>query len=422
MVNILFNNKIVKETVWSFFTKVITFGLFFLISIFLARKLDVERFGLWSFFSASLSVILFLSYFGINASSMKYVAQYSSTKSIRSVLWSSIKIRFFFSLVFCLFFLICYKQLAYFLGRPELSTLFLLATPLIFFSGLVEFLKNIFMGFHRNKYNFIINFLEYGLKLLLIICWLVFSDNLMSIINSYTLALLITSLVGFYLLYVNFYRGTERSEVKFSKEIINYSLPLFFISIGFWIATEVDVVMLGMLAGDYQVGIYSIAKDIVLKLPHLSIALAMGTMPIFAKMNEENKEEFKKIFYRLIKINTVIFVPITFFIILFSGFFIPFLYGVKYSEAVLPLQLLSPFLLIFSYSAFFGTYLDYRGLAKKRAMNLVLTLVMNIVLNFILIPKLGAVGAAIGTSISYFPYSILNWLEVKRSFKTNISK
>jgi O-antigen/teichoic acid export membrane protein len=39
---------------------------------------------------------------------------------------------------------------------------------------------------------------------------------------------------------------------------------------------------------------------------------------------------------------------------------------------------------------------------------------LNIILNILLIPKYGAIGASIATSIAYTPYVILNWLEVRK--------
>jgi len=45
-------------------------------------------------------------------------------------------------------------------------------------------------------------------------------------------------------------------------------------------------------------------------------------------------------------------------------------------------------------------------------------MVLNIILNLILIPRYGAVGASIGTSIAYLPYVILNWLECKKVLDT----
>lgn len=407
-------NKLFKETVWSFLTKGITFLLVFAVNIFLARFLAVEKFGLWSFFFAILSIILLLSYWGINASAMKYIAEHNKTPNLRSVLKSSIKLRVLFSLIFSVALLFLYKPLTILINRPELENLFLLAVPLVFLSGITEYLKAVFMGLHRNKYNLIINLFEYGLKLILVVLFLMFSNSLDSIVTSYSLALLITVIVGVYLLYFNFYKDLKYSNKNFSKKIFRYSLPLFFIGIGFWIATEIDIVMLGFLKGNYEVGIYSVAKEIIIKLPHIALAITMGTMPLFAKLKKANKEKLKKLFYKLLNINTMIFIPIALFIIFFSWFFIPLIYGPKYSESVLPLQLLTPYLVLFSYSIFLSSFLDYQGLAKKRAINLSVAVILNILLNLFLIPKYGASGAAIATSLSYIPYVILNWIEVKQ--------
>ncbi len=404
----------VKETIWSFLAKGTTFLLVYAINIFLARFLGVEKFGLWSFFFSTLSIILLFSYWGINTSAMKYVAEHNKTEKLSSVLKSSVKLRILLSLVFSIVLLILYKPLAMLIDRPEMENLFLLAVPLIFLSGLSEYLKAVFIGLHRNKYNLIINFIEYGLKLIFAILFLMFSASLASVVNSYSLALLITATVGFCLLYFNFYRGAGPSNENFDKEIFRYSVPLFFVSVGFWIATSLDTVMIGFLRGDYEVGIYSVAKELITNIPHIAIAISMGVMPLFANMNMENKETLKKLFYKLLKINTVVFGSITSLIIFFSRFFIPLIYGENYAESVLPLRLLMPYLIMFSYSIFLSSLLDYRGLAKKRAVNLSISIILNIILNFVLIPRYGASGAAIATSISYVPYLFLNWIEVKK--------
>jgi O-antigen/teichoic acid export membrane protein len=67
-------------------------------------------------------------------------------------------------------------------------------------------------------------------------------------------------------------------------------------------------------------------------------------------------------------------------------------------------------------SIILSSFLDYIGKAKKRAYNISVTIILNIGLNIILIPRYGATGAAIATSVSYLPYVILNWLEVRKIF------
>jgi len=182
------HNKLIKETLWSFATKSVTFILFFALNIYIARMLGVEKFGLWSFFFSFFTIVFLFSNFGINASTRKYVAQYNNTDKLKNVLESSLKLRLFFSFIFSLALFISSTLLSNLIGHPEFKFLFQYSAPLIFLSTVIEYLKSVFMGLHRIKYNFIINILEYGLKLLFVIILFQFSISLLSIINAYILA------------------------------------------------------------------------------------------------------------------------------------------------------------------------------------------------------------------------------------------
>ncbi len=206
-------------------------------------------------------------------------------------------------------------------------------------------------------------------------------------------------------------KDTNREMVK---EIFNYSIPLFLISIGFAVATEIDSIMIGWLSTDVEVGLYAIPKQIVTKLPHISYAIAMGTMPVFAKMNRENHAELKALFSKLVGYNALFFLLVALAIILTAPYIIPLLFGIEYGGSILPLQILTGYLLVFTLSVFFNQFLDYQGYARNRAINLVLSLIVNFGLNLYLIPKYGAIGAAISTSVSYIPYLLLNILEVRK--------
>jgi len=406
--------KLYKETFWSFASKGITFVLFFALNVYLARKLGVSQFGVWSFFLSVLTIIMLVSYLGINTSVKKFIAQYNKTEYINSVIRDSIKLRLVFSILFALILFIIAKPLADVINRPELATLFTLASPLVILATFTEFIKHTFEGLHRIKFNLIINVVEFGLKLLLVVWLFQVSVSLSNIINSYLIATLFASLTGIVLLYLNFYKPAQNQKsINFSKKILKYSMPLLVINLGFLIATEVDTFLLGMLSTDDQVGLFAAAKQIINKLPHISTAIAMGTMPIFAKLNDQNRGKLKKLFYRLLRINTYIYGSIAAIIVGLGWWFMPLIFGENFQGSALPLQILIVYTVGFSFSILLSNFLNYQGLAKRRAINLTITVILNIALNYFLIPRYGAVGAAIGTSVSYLPYVILNWLEVK---------
>ncbi|MBS8121657.1 Membrane protein involved in the export of O-antigen and teichoic acid [Candidatus Vampirococcus lugosii] len=214
-----------------------------------------------------------------------------------------------------------------------------------------------------------------------------------------------------------FYKNLGESKNTYYKEIFNYSLPLLFISLGFLVFTEIDVLMLGILSSSEEVGVYAIAKQIIIKLPHITMAIAMGVMPIFAKYNQENKQELKKLFIKTIKINNLIFLPILLGIFFLSPFLVPIIFGQEYIGSIVILQILSIYLFFMINTLLLGNFLDYNGKANKRAIFVGIGIIVNISLNLYLIPNYGAIGASIGTTFSYLPYFLLNAWEVRKSLK-----
>lgn len=407
-------NKIFKETAWSILAKGCSFGFFIGLNVFLARYLGPGNYGKWAYFYSILNIVFIFSYFGINGAAKKYLAQFNKTDQLGPVLKSSLKIRIIYSLFFTLVFLLVSKPLAVMLDRPEFETLFLIALPLIFFSGMVEFFKHAFEGLHRLKYAFYVTVAEHGQKLIFTITALLFANGLVAIIYSFTMALFITSLVGFFLFYLHFYEKNRPGPGNYDKAIMKYSLPIFLVSAGFAVAVELDVLMIGILSVDAEVGIYSVAKQIIVKLPHLAFAIALGSMPVFARLDAGNKKELKTLLHKLLLSNSIVFGLVGLLILTTGWFFVPLIFGQEYAASVAPLMILVLYLVLFSYSVFLSSFLDYQGRATKRALNLSLSIAINIMLNIVLIPRYGAVGAAIGTSLAYIPYVLLNWLEVKK--------
>jgi len=126
--------------------------------------------------------------------------------------------------------------------------------------------------------------LEFGFKFSFVILLFQFSKNLINIVNAFSLASFLTIVIGLLLLYFKFYTKIERSTNNTSVlDIVKYAIPLFFTSIGSVIATEIDTVMLGLYSSNYEVGIYAIGKNIVNTVPQISLAIALGTMPVLQR-------------------------------------------------------------------------------------------------------------------------------------------
>lgn len=413
--------KSTKESIWGLLTKGITFPLFYITDIFLARMLSVDDYGRWSFFFSTFAIILTISHFGINASAKTFIARYTKTDSLKAVLSASVLLRVGVTLVFVLLLGVLHVPIATMLQRPELSDLFLFAAPLLLFSGLLEFLKQVYNGFHRIKYNFIANVIEHGGKLIvLIVIFFVAEHSLVTILGSFistvTISFLVSALFGYFL----FFRSVKgaASPRGFLAPIMTYALPFIVISLGFIILTEIDTVMIGLMLSDSEVAVYAVAKKISSKLPQIAMGIAMGTMPVFAKITAENIGKLRKRFRNLLLLNGLVFALVCIGVLSTGWFIIPFFFGSEYSASVIPLYILLPYVVEVSFSVFLSSFLDYTKRANKRAVNLIATIIINIILNYLLIPRFGVMGAAIGTSLSYIPYFVLNSVEVFMTFRS----
>lgn len=414
LITYITERKLLKETIWSFLSKAIPFPFFLLTNIVLARQLNPELYGQWSVLYSFITILVLISQFGLDNSARKKIAEYRNQEELGDILKHSFILRFFLSILFVSILLIIKVPLLQKFHYFQFDPIFNAAIIFIFLTNIVEFLKDVFQGLHRIKFNFIINVFEYITKLIFLIVGFYVSTSLFSVLFAFNIALLVTTVAGLIILVFAFYPQLKiHSKKLFYREILYYSAPLFFINIGFALATEIDTVLLATLRGNTEAGVFSVAKQLVNKLPHISFALSMGTMPIFAHITKDNRESLQEKFSTLVKINTLIFLCISIIICLTSWFWLPALYGEAYKGAIVPLLLLMPYLLFFSYSALANTFLDYQNKAHKRALHLIAILVVNIILNVLFIPPFGAAGAAIATSLAYVPYTILNWREIK---------
>ena len=409
-------NKLYRETFWSIATKGIAFVFHFALNIYLARKLGVEGFGNWSYFFSIFNIYFLFSLFAAQAS-QKFIAQHNYTDKLPIIVTASFILRMVLSIFFALFFAIIAVPLASVLDKPDFLILFLYASPLIFLNSFTEYFKYIFIGLHRIKYHFFINIFDHFLKFCLVAALLFSFHNITYIILAFFISNILSFITGITILRQQslfiWNKSLWDSYKEYIEKIVRYALPLLFLYVFFMLTSELDMLMLGYLTNEEELGIYAIVKQIVVKLPQISIALSMGTMQQFAQLNDENRQKLIQIFHKLLKINTAIFGIISIGIFTLSWFFIPLIFGEAYTNSIYPLYILSIYTVCFSFNIFFNQFLDYQGLANKRAFNAVIAFVLNITGNYLLIPKYGAIGAAIATSFSYLPYTLLNWWEVK---------
>ncbi|MDO5702764.1 MAG: flippase, partial [Lachnospiraceae bacterium] len=163
--------------------------------------------------------------------------------------------------------------------------------------------------------------------------------------------------------------------------------------------THLDVVMLGLMTTKTDVGYYNAAVRIKSILVSIVTSLGAVLLPRASYYIEKGRtDEFERISRKALNFVFVMALPMTVYFMLFAGEGIGFLSGAAYAPSVLPMQIIMPTLLFIGITNIFGIQiLVPLGREKDVLYSEIAGAVVDFALNMLLIPRLGAAGAAIGT-------------------------
>lgn len=201
-------------------------------------------------------------------------------------------------------------------------------------------------------------------------------------------------------------------------------LIFFAMSCATTIYTNLDTVMLGFMATDADVGYYNAAVKI--KTILVSIVTSLGTvlLPRASYYIQQGKlEQFHRITSKALSFVMIAATPLMGYFICFAKEGICFLSGEAYLEAVMPMKIIMPTLLLIGITNILGIQmLIPMGQEKIVLYSEICGAVVDVIINVVLIPKYASSGAAVGTLIAEFVVLLFQVAflkdEVKNAFKS----
>ncbi len=199
-------------------------------------------------------------------------------------------------------------------------------------------------------------------------------------------------------------RFVNRVKIRFRPEVwvalLKKSYPFWLIGLFTLIYYRTDMVMLSLMKGDYETGIYRAAYTLIEVSLFIPSILFATTMPSMARLWNEDKrtlEVLLKKSFRMI-LGLGILGAVGYYI--FSRVGIVIIFGDNFLPSVPVLRILAfviPFMFV---NSLLGSFMNATGKERTFMKIASLTALLNVVLNYILIPYYGASGAAIATVIS----------------------
>ena len=385
-------------------------------TIFLARLLGSDEYGLYTIALTAPNLILIFRDWGMNSAMVKFTAQYRAegrADEVRSIFLSGLILEIALGLVFSLISFAFSDFLATSIfSRPLLAPLIQIVSFTILIGGIINAATAAFTGMEKMAYNSIMIICQSIIKTFLIILLVILGFGTSGAVVGFTVSALIAGLIGIALMSIIYKALPKPISLKleigeYIKIMLKYGVPLSLANIitGFLTQFYVFLLPIHYVTDNTMIGNYGIALSFVVLIGFFATPIITILFPAFSKLSPKKDAETLKNVYRFsIKYASLLVVPVAVLIMCLSEPAVTTLFGVTYEMAPLFLALLA---VSYLYTAFgslsTSNFINSQGQTK---LNLKLTLVTAAIgfpMGSVLILQFGVLGLIITTLTAGLP-------------------
>lgn len=382
---------------------------------FLTYMLGQSEFGLYSLVTSIISYITLLD-FGISQAVIVYTAKAieKKNKDTEYILYGTFLIFYIIIGIIsiaCGCFLVNNVDIVFSssMTPEEIDTariLLIILTVNVSCTFFFSIFNNIIVAHERFIFNQLLNIARYALQPIIMI------PLLMLGCKSVALVLVVTGInIGILLANSIYCFCNIKISIKFKRldnryllEIAGFSIFVFLGDLVEKVNTFADNIILGIVCGTMAVAVYAVAMQFVAIYRSLSLALSGVLLPRTSKMetSKASNKDFSLLFIKTGRLQYIVLGLVLSGFILFGRQIIVFMFGVDYQDAyVVACVIMIPITIPHIQTVGINILLSKN---KNQFRTLVYTIVaiINIVLSIFLSKCYGAIGASIGTGLSYF--------------------
>jgi len=389
---------------YSFMIKILGVSFSYLFLIFSSRLFGAEVIGLYSVVFVLLQMTSLISRLGVEISALKLISKTKDYSYKSEIHITSLVIVVISSVFMSVFFFFCSDWIIHnlFPSTDFTHYKYVILYGIIFMN--VRFLNaEVLRALDRSiSYSFIQYLSIYLFAFLgLVICYFfMFEIKPIYLFNSLLASVVVTMLLSFLLVQINFKGFMKRVSIIRAKEVLLLSKSFFFASSFAVLISWTDILMCGIYLSKEDVGVYTVSVKMALFLTFIVLALSAVYLPTFSKLWEDKSiKEMKNL---RIKIFRIIFsVNTGFFILLF--FFAKEFLMIFGEEFVVGAQTLRVLLVGVYISSLFSGSEMLLQMADGHELYMKITSMvffLNLGLNYLFIHNYGIIGAAFATSLS----------------------
>ena len=384
-------------------------------SVLIARYYGAETLGVLALIESYFAIVTVFTLMGTNTSILRLIPEYSikySPFTAQKMYYKTLTFVGIVTIAICIILFFGSGFIADNLfKRPDLKFLFSIAAIVLFFRTMQQFSLHGIRALKKIKAYAFFNSLRPFIFLLLILIFLGYKDLIYMPVYLQYIAFSVVAILSFvYVRYIFSKVAKEKNKganITYS-EIFKVSWPMFLTASMMVIIGNLATLMIGIFDDETEVGYYSISFKIASLTVFILASINTIVAPKFSELFHSQKID--QLFSVARKSTKLIFwstMPLLLVFIFFGKDIIILFYGSEFIVCYSPLLILVVGLFISAISGSVGHFMNMCGYEKQFKNIMLISLIANVLLSLLLIPRYGAIGAAISTSVTQIIWNLV---------------
>lgn len=412
--------RIVHSVVSVFGSRTLTLFIGLLITPLLVRLLGSSAYGDYAFLISLLSIIMILTNVGVSDGIRKHVAENNRREK-----WAEYVFGFYLRIGMALAIVaasicvvISFSGIAsLFFGEEYTNYLYILAS-LIIVRQIYSTAQSVLMGLGKESRSEPARVLNKALFAVIALLLAYFNYGVTGVLVGHLVGFTIVTVIVYYILSGELYISTILNHIPDDipkRKLLRFNLFSFLLILLTTSLYHADILLLRTLTSSQETGYYRGALVIAEFL--WFVPKTFQTVFLYSASEMWSNEEADRI-TSLISKTTRYNISLTLLLVIglgaLAGDFIPLYFGEEFTPATSYLLLLLPGALGFAIARPIFAIGQGKGSLRILVLATGISAVLNILLNLVLIPRYGATGAAVATSISYGSMIIFHIISARK--------
>lgn len=308
-------------------------------SLLIARFLGPSDYGLYSLTLIFPILLISVSRLGIEEAMVRFPAKLRAegkTDTAYRVILSATKLRLLTGLVLSVItFLLSDPIAIYLLKRPEIGSYLKIASFVILLQGVFSATYSAFVGLDRMGLSALLRSIMSTVKCFISPALIVLGFGISGAVTGHVAGYGVAAVLGLLLLFLSRHyrrsrkspKGQNRSE-RNVRSLIGYSWPLYLSSLVATLVAQFQLILLASYVIDFEIGNFAAAVNLSVLLMILIAPVSTALFPAFSKFDlKKESEQLGVLLSRSVTYMSLIVVPLTMALMVFSREVVFILYG-----------------------------------------------------------------------------------------------